>query len=188
MGISDAAMDRLNAYRWPGNVRELENTLRRAVLLARSEGRRLIQAADLPDEVRPETGGAEPPLYHPLETQVLEMLRAFRFSRSAIGETARALGNRDRGTVTEHFRGLCFQFLVQADGDFKAAASALAGNAGPEAAGRVESKMREYLGNAARAVSHSQGPIPDDAACFKGLPLKYRPFLRRLLEEMVPGR
>jgi transcriptional regulator with GAF, ATPase, and Fis domain/CHASE2 domain-containing sensor protein len=188
MGISDAAMDRLNTYRWPGNVRELENTLRRAVLLARSEGRRLIQAADLPDEVRPETGGAEPPLYHPLETQVLEMLRAFRFSRSAIGETARALGNRDRGTVTEHFRGLCFQFLVQADGDFKAAASALAGNAGPEAAGRVESKMREYLGNAARAVSHSQGPIPDDAACFKGLPLKYRPFLRRLLEEMVPGR
>lgn len=187
LGISDAAMDRMAGYRWPGNVRELENTLRRAVLLARSEGRRLIQAADLPDEVRPDTGGAEPPLYHPLETQVLEMLRAFRFSRSAISETARALGNRDRGTVTEHFRGLCFQFLVQSEGDLKAAASALAGSAGPEAAGRVESKMREYLGNAVRSAS-SEGSVPDDAPCFRGLPQKYRPFLRKLLEEIIPGQ
>ncbi|MDM7926102.1 MAG: sigma 54-interacting transcriptional regulator [bacterium] len=187
IGISDAAMERMAGYRWPGNVRELENTMRRAVLLARSEGRRLIQAADLPDEVRPEAVGAEPPLYHPLETQVLEMLRAFRFSRSAISETARALGNRDRGTVTEHFRGLCFQFLVQSGGDFKAAASALAGTAGSEAAVRVESKMREYLGNAVRSAS-SEGSVPDDAPCFKGLPQKYRPFLRKLLEGIIPGQ
>ncbi|MBN2201736.1 sigma 54-interacting transcriptional regulator [bacterium] len=187
MGISDAALERMAGYRWPGNVRELENAVRRAVLLARSADQRLIRAADLPEEVRPETGGAEPPRYHPLETQVLEMLRAFRFSRSAISETARALGNRDRGTVTEHFRGLCFQFLVQAGGDIRAAAAALAGDAGPEAAGRVESKMREYLGNASRAVESSRGTVPDDAPCFKGLPLKYRPFLRKLLEDMVPG-
>ncbi len=188
IGISDAAMERMTGYRWPGNVRELENAVRRAVLLARSAGQRLIRAADLPEEVRPESGGAEPPLYHPLETQILEMLRAFRFSRSAISETARALGNRDRGTVTEHFRGLCFQFLVQAGGDFKTAASALSGDAGPEAAGRVESKMREYLGNAVRTVASSRGSVPDDAPCFKGLPLRYRPFLRKLLEEIIPGQ
>ena len=33
--ISDAAMRALRAYPWPGNVRELENTLTRAVVLAR---------------------------------------------------------------------------------------------------------------------------------------------------------
>jgi len=43
-GVSQAAMDRLQAYRWPGNVRELENVLRQAVLLCRGEE---IQEGDL---------------------------------------------------------------------------------------------------------------------------------------------
>jgi DNA-binding NtrC family response regulator len=34
IGISDTAMDLLDAHRWPGNVRELESTLERAALLA----------------------------------------------------------------------------------------------------------------------------------------------------------
>ncbi len=36
-------------YDWPGNVRELENTIERAVALARSD---IIELADLPDRVR----------------------------------------------------------------------------------------------------------------------------------------
>jgi two-component system nitrogen regulation response regulator GlnG len=35
--ISSAAMDKLVAYNWPGNVRELENTIRNAVLTAKSD-------------------------------------------------------------------------------------------------------------------------------------------------------
>ncbi|MFQ5835631.1 MAG: sigma 54-interacting transcriptional regulator, partial [bacterium] len=34
-GISKEALDRLISYPWPGNVRELENTLERAVILAK---------------------------------------------------------------------------------------------------------------------------------------------------------
>lgn len=43
------ALDRILAYAWPGNVRELENTLQRALVLARDEQ---IGLADLPAELR----------------------------------------------------------------------------------------------------------------------------------------
>jgi len=37
MRISAAAMEKLVAYNWPGNVRELENTIRNAILTAKSD-------------------------------------------------------------------------------------------------------------------------------------------------------
>ncbi len=43
--ISTAAIDALVAYHWPGNVRELENTIERAVLVAKDN---VIQYHDLP--------------------------------------------------------------------------------------------------------------------------------------------
>lgn len=46
--ISDAAMQLLEQYSWPGNVRELENTIERAVLLARGDQ---ILPRDLPARV-----------------------------------------------------------------------------------------------------------------------------------------
>ena len=47
-GISEAAMQLLEQYNWPGNVRELENTIERAVLLARGDE---ILPRDLPARV-----------------------------------------------------------------------------------------------------------------------------------------
>src|SRR6185369_15565372 len=35
--VTPAALARLSAYSWPGNVRELENTLTRAVVLAKTD-------------------------------------------------------------------------------------------------------------------------------------------------------
>ena len=46
--VSDAAMQLLEQYGWPGNVRELENTIERAVLLARGDQ---ILPRDLPARV-----------------------------------------------------------------------------------------------------------------------------------------
>jgi two-component system response regulator HydG len=43
--ISGKAMDLLTRYDWPGNIRELENSIERAVILARGE---IIAPADLP--------------------------------------------------------------------------------------------------------------------------------------------
>jgi transcriptional regulator with GAF, ATPase, and Fis domain/CHASE2 domain-containing sensor protein len=183
--VSDAVMEKLNSYRWPGNVRELENTMRRAALLARSDGRDMVQNGDLPEEIRKESADAEPVLYHPMETQILETLRAFRFTHSAIGQTARALGNRDRGTVTEYFRGLCFQYLAEHRGDVRSAAAALAGSKDPGITGRVEAKMRDYVGNA--RASLAEKPILDytKPSCFKGLPQKFHPYLQRLIDTVI---
>ncbi len=56
-GISRGAMDSLTGYAWPGNVRELENTLERAVVLARGD---TIEVDDLPSSflLQPPAGDA----------------------------------------------------------------------------------------------------------------------------------
>ncbi len=48
-GLTDKAMQCLQAYHWPGNVRELENVIERAVLLSK---RPLIDDDDLPTAIR----------------------------------------------------------------------------------------------------------------------------------------
>jgi two-component system response regulator HydG len=48
-GIAPSAADQLLRYEWPGNVRELENTMERAVALARGSR---VEFEDLPEEVR----------------------------------------------------------------------------------------------------------------------------------------
>jgi NtrC-family two-component system response regulator AlgB len=47
--ISGEALKALKLYRWSGNVRELENTIQRAILLAKNK---CIELSDLPEEVR----------------------------------------------------------------------------------------------------------------------------------------
>ncbi len=46
--VTPAAMEKLAHYAWPGNVRELENTIERAVVLARSTA---LDLADLPRQI-----------------------------------------------------------------------------------------------------------------------------------------
>jgi DNA-binding NtrC family response regulator len=48
-GLVPEAADQLLRYGWPGNVRELENTMERAVALARGSR---VEMEDLPEEVR----------------------------------------------------------------------------------------------------------------------------------------
>ena len=47
--FDDGAMGLLSNYNWPGNVRELENTVERAVVLAKGTQ---LTAADLPENVK----------------------------------------------------------------------------------------------------------------------------------------
>jgi two-component system response regulator HydG len=58
-GIAGAALERLSAHDWPGNVRELENAIERGVVVGRGP---LLEAADLPPQVRCAAGAAGEPL------------------------------------------------------------------------------------------------------------------------------
>jgi transcriptional regulator with GAF, ATPase, and Fis domain/CHASE2 domain-containing sensor protein len=170
--LSAEALALLVAWPWPGNVRELENVLRRAALFAAGDKRRVILKSDLPGSFLKLK--AEPAVYLSLEEQILHSLRNLGFSHSAIALTARALGGRDRGTITEYYRGLCFSWLVRENYRIEQAARALAASSDPIVLDRVRRKMRAYVANLASAGDGTQ--------LYKGLPQKYHPCLRQLLE------
>ncbi len=182
--FSNAAMAALQNHAWPGNVRELENAVRRAAVLAQSEGRALIQAEDLPKDIAAEGEAARAPVsYRALPDQILEMLRAMKFSHSAISQTAKALGNRDRGTITEYLRGMCFEHFVQANFVLEAAARSLAESAEEETVQRARTKIEAYLANLRAATAARANKKNDQAgmeqAC-KGLPKKYHACVQRI--------
>ena len=185
IGISESAMTALTAYPWPGNIRELENAIRRGALLATHENRSLIQLKDLPDDIQqpePETYGLS--AYKTLEQQILELMRQFGFSRSSISQTAKILGNRDRGTITEYLRGLCFEAYVQNDFNLEQTIAEIAATDDPDVIEKVRSKIEGYLSNLQiidqpEAIDLEQSSkLP---AAFKGLPKKYHGHLKEIL-------
>jgi len=175
--FSDRAMEKLQSFHWPGNVRELENVVRRAAIMAQSDGRSIIQENDLPLEV---ANSELLDVYNPLESQILDMLRSLKFSRSAISQTAKALGNRDRGTITEYFRGMCFEQLAVSEFNIDTAAKSIAGAADADVIERVKTKISEYLNN----ISPEKISIEEASASSKGLPKKYNPYFLQVIEHL----
>ena len=184
--ISDRVHELMQTYHWPGNVRELENVIRRAAILTQSEDRGMIQAADLPGEIQEsESTQFERIVYQPLKEQILTMLRAFKFSRSAINQTARALGNRDRGTITEYLRGICFESLVKNDFDIDEASREIAGTGEEEQViVRVKTKMNGYLDNLRPSVILRPKDSAKRPSCYQGLPQMFHPFLDQIIENL----
>jgi len=184
--VSDAAMAIMAGYGWPGNIRELENTVRRAAMLAVGQNRLLVQVEDLGLDL----STAPQPLaasFQTLDQQVLAALRQFAFSRSAITQTAKLLGDRDRGTITEYFRGLCFEALVAHDFDRTAAASFLADTEATEVIDRVLAKLDSYLENIKKAMAGLDDALPlkkQMATAFKGLPKAYHPALEQVMTHL----
>ncbi len=184
--FSDRAMKILTNYHWQGNVRELENVVRRAAILAQSEIRNMIQESDLPQQM---SKSKVIPIadYKPLEDQILEALRSFEFSRSAISQTAKDLGNRDRGTITEYFRGICFENLVNSNFNVEQAARAIANCTDEAIIERIKDKIDEYLSNLRGSLTDfnlnnlSPEQLPSQ---FKGLPKKYHPYLLQVTKNL----
>ena len=68
-GISEEAVEALQAYAWPGNVRQLETAIDRAVLLGEADE---IQAPDLPSEILPAAMVVSPSTAsHPAQSGVI---------------------------------------------------------------------------------------------------------------------
>ena len=82
-GITDEALDALSSWSWPGNIRELENTMERAVVLARGES---LGVEDPPKQMVPEGSGAARNLVFPVGTRLKDI------ERTAILETLKHTG------------------------------------------------------------------------------------------------
>ncbi|SLM48145.1 putative transmembrane signal transduction receptor and sigma-54 dependent response regulator [Nitrospira japonica] len=165
--LSNDALRALETHTWPGNVRELRHTLERAVALTDQP---IVTVPDLYLESRgaalekerislsPDTAG---------DKAVLDCLRRQDFDMQA---TAKTLG-WDRSTVTQRLKGLCFQALVEADGDRSKAASSVAGD--PGQVRTVELKLTDYYQHLLSVIEPCSSP--DDALIeckrrFKNLP------------------
>ena len=180
--LSERALRALRAYAWPGNIRELHNAVRHAAILARGEGRDYIKLEDLPPEIRESLAPPPPPPPHQpeLAEQILARLRVHGFSRSAMTETARELGKKDRGTITEYFRGICFEALVANGFDRDAAVAAIAASDDPEVRKRVRRKLNRYIAN----LHPLPEPGDSGATAFRGLPKKYHDDLERVIAHL----
>ncbi|MBA5872817.1 MAG: hypothetical protein GDA68_22960 [Nitrospira sp. CR2.1] len=178
--LSQEALAALTAHSWKGNVRELRHCLEQAVALA--EGA-LITAGDLrlPGT---STSGAGAPIATSLlpdpagDLAVLNQLRRNRFDMQT---TARALG-WDRSTVTQRLKGLCFQALVESEGDQAKAASALAGD--PSLLRTVELKLMDYRAHLMDTIApfaDADDALSDCKRRFKNLPERHFKFVETLV-------
>ncbi len=185
-GISQTANTLLNSYHWPGNVRELENVIRRAVILAESDNREMIQQNDLPENLL-DKNNIDQPLFT-LEDQILQLLRRFEFSHTSIRLTAEALGNRDRGTITEYFKGVCFKTFVESQFDLNKTVENIAGTDTMDIQNRVEKKLKQYLKGIEQLSLKDLEQIENGTelpSIFKGLPQKYYSYLNQIIKHQI---
>jgi len=183
--VSRNVMEALRSHAWPGNVRELESTIRRGALLARAEQRTMLTVKDLTDELADAAAGMVP-----VQDQVLEMIRDLGFSRSAVTETAAALGGLNRGTVAEYLRGESLKTFVDQQYDLERAVKHLALSTDPAIHERVRKRYLEYLTNIIDGLDASQ---PWETARLalrsksKNLPQRYHMYLEQCAEAHFRG-
>ncbi len=87
MRLTDAALQRLQAYSWPGNVRQLWALLESAVTMSDST---LLDAADLP--LPTETLGPQSPSLHLDDLETWAIRQALRRTHGNVSQAAKLLG------------------------------------------------------------------------------------------------
>ncbi|HSQ76457.1 MAG TPA: sigma 54-interacting transcriptional regulator, partial [Bacteroidota bacterium] len=178
--VSRNVMDALQEYSWPGNVRELESVIRRCAVLAKAEQRELIHLRDLPGEITEVAKGSVP-----IQEQVLEMVREYGFSRSAVTETAAVLGGLNRGTVAEYLRGEFLKAFAEQQFDLTRAVMHISLSSDAAVNDRVRKRYNEYLRNIAEGMETSR-PWEEIRSSLKpktkNLPQRYHVFLEQVAE------
>jgi DNA-binding NtrC family response regulator len=140
LAFSPAAAEALGRHGWPGNARELRRTVRQAAHRAHLDGRREIDASDLPAEI-PVRGAraAEAPAAPAAAAARGEVLRRAGFTEREVaeigalcatgfrvGEAEALLGYSSKSRTFSHrLRGLCLKALATASFDADAAARLL---------------------------------------------------------------
>jgi transcriptional regulator with PAS, ATPase and Fis domain/CHASE2 domain-containing sensor protein len=167
--LSNEALRALVEHEWKGNVREFRHCLEQAIALndgplLTKESLRLDNAsASLPGRAKPSQILTDPAS----DAAVLNCLRQHSFDMQA---TAKTLG-WDRSTVTQRLKGLCFQALVEADGDQANAALAIAGD--PSHLRTIALKLMDYHGHLMSVIESfatANEALLDCKRRFKNLP------------------
>ncbi|TKB67443.1 MAG: CHASE2 domain-containing protein [Nitrospira sp.] len=168
--LTNEALRVLTEHDWKGNVRELRHCLEQAITL--NEGTLLTRdSLRLGEERRPARGRTEqtfPDLAG--DAAVLTCLRRHGFDMQS---TAKTLG-WDRSTVTQRLKGLCFQALVEANGDQAKAALTIAGDSSHLRT--VEIKLMDYydhLRSAIEPFTAAEEALVDCRRRFKNLPERH---------------
>ena len=138
--LSNEALRALLEQEWKGNVREFRHCLEQAIAL--NDGPLLTkESLRLGRASASHAGRAKSSQILPdpaSDTAVLNCLRQHGFDMQAAAKT---LG-WDRSTVTQRLKGLCFQALVESNGDQAKAALTIAGD--PSDLRTVELKLMDY--------------------------------------------
>ena len=185
MTISLSVMKCLQECPWKGNVRELQSVIKRAALLAKSEGRTMLRIMDLPGEI---AALAEESI--DIEERIMESLREKQFSRNAISETAEELGGLNRGTVAEYFRGYCFRVFLELNFDSARAFKTIAGANDEPTQDRVRKKILEYLRNVVEHVDRSKPldmVLAESKPKYKNLHQRYHTYLDDIISSYHTG-
>lgn len=168
--LTHEALRALTEHEWKGNVRELRHCLEQALIL--SDGPLLTKTSlRLRDERIPSTEHAGQVVPDSAgDAAVLNCLRRHGFDMQA---TAKTLG-WDRSTVTQRLKGLCFQALVEANGDRAKAALNIAGD--PTHLRIAELKLRDYydhLKSVIEPFTTAEAALADCRRRFKNLPERH---------------
>jgi transcriptional regulator with PAS, ATPase and Fis domain/CHASE2 domain-containing sensor protein len=168
--LTNEALRALTDHDWKGNVRELRHCLEQAVTL--NDGLLLtgdsLRLGEEHGRSRRRTGLMVPDLAG--DEAVLNCLRRHDFDMQS---TAKTLG-WDRSTVTQRLKGLCFQALVEANGDQAKAALNIAGD--PSHLRTAELKLRDYYGYLQTVIAPfttAEEALVDCRRRFKNLPERH---------------
>lgn len=178
--LSRLALQALKQYDWPGNIRELQSVIQRAALLAVSENRVVVRLQDFPKSI---TERAKEHI--DIADQILEEIRNRRFSRSAISQTAKDLGNLNRGTVAEYLRGISLQTFADQQFDVDRTARIMAGTDEGDVVEKARKKLHEYLKNITESIDREKtlDELENELkGKYKNLPQRYHPALKTLIE------
>lgn len=181
--LSKSVVEALLNHSWPGNVRELESVIKRATIFAKSSARNLIQLNDLPSELVKQ-------FKLNFEDLVLDSLRQKKFSYSSIVETAKELGNVNRTSVSENFRGIVFKILVESEFNQEKTAEIIACTKDDEVLQRVKSKIHTFVNNITESLEnfpHHDFELVKSklTSKYKNLPQRFHPYLDEIIEHYL---
>jgi transcriptional regulator with GAF, ATPase, and Fis domain len=183
LSISRAVMNKLSENEWKGNIRELESVIKRAVIFAKTDNRKIVMLKDLPEPMSKISKDD-------METLVLQSLRNKKFSHSSITETADELSGVSRTVVSENFRGILFRAYTENSFDIKKTVETVSASSEIDVLNKVNSKLVTYLSNLDKDLEQIKDlPFEDIkrnfSSKYKNLPQKYHVYLDIIIKNKI---